>query len=108
VFCSAKCLRFPINPFVAEEESDKEYPQKYHWKVTTADDPTHAQMRESADFRRAKPEYRNPSPGTIIITIAEQTMMNPTSPCVNHWLRFSVPVVPPASECNSIIAHSEL
>jgi hypothetical protein len=79
-------------PLVAVFEKAREYPQKYHWNVTTTDDPTHAQMRDSADLRRAKPEYKKPRPGTMIKTIAEQIRMYPTSPWVNHWLRFSVPV----------------
>lgn len=75
VFWSAKCLRSPMNPFVALDDRASEYPQKYHWNVTTAEDPIHAQMRDRADLRRARPEYRKPRPGTMTITIAEATRM---------------------------------
>lgn len=64
-----------MKPLVALEENASEYPQKYHWKVTTRDDPTQAQISDRADLRRAKPEYRNPRPGTMISTIAEAMMM---------------------------------
>lgn len=52
----AKCFRFPIKPLVALEEKASEYPQKYHWNVTTREDPTQAQMSDRADLRRARPE----------------------------------------------------
>ena len=64
-----------MNPLVPWLENAKEYPQKYHWNVTTADEARTAQINESADFRRASPEYRNPRPGTMTKTMAEPTMM---------------------------------
>jgi hypothetical protein len=33
-----------------------EYPQKYHWKTMTLNDIIVTQMRERADFLRARPE----------------------------------------------------
>jgi hypothetical protein len=54
----------------------KEYPQKYHWKVMIVDEAMHAHIKERADLRLANPEYRKPSPGIIIKTMAEATMMN--------------------------------
>ena len=45
-----------MKPLVAEPLSASEYPQKYHWKVMTELENMHAQMRESADFLRARPE----------------------------------------------------
>jgi len=52
-----------------------EYPQKYHWNVMTEAENMQAQIRDSADFLRARPEYRNASPGTMTKTIAEATRM---------------------------------
>jgi hypothetical protein len=53
----------------------KEYPQKYHWNVITEHDAMQAQIMLNADFLLARPEYKNPRPGTIISTMAEATMM---------------------------------
>jgi hypothetical protein len=39
-------------------------------------DPMQAQIIDSADFLRARPEYRKPVPGIITKTIQEATMMN--------------------------------
>lgn len=38
----------------------------------------------NADFRRANPEYRNPSPGIMTTTMAEATIMYAWSPGANH------------------------
>lgn len=45
-----------MKPLVALEEKASEYPQKYHWNVTTREDPTQAQISDRADLRRARPE----------------------------------------------------
>jgi hypothetical protein len=58
------------------DEKAREYPQKYHWKVMIENDPMQAQIIDSADFLRARPEYRKPVPGIITKTIQEATMMN--------------------------------
>jgi hypothetical protein len=52
-----------------------EYPQKYHWNVITVDENMQAHIMDKADFLLARPEYRKPSPGTMINTMAEATMM---------------------------------
>lgn len=44
----------------------------------------------SADFLRARPEYRNPRPGTMRSTIADETRMYAWSPLSYHWFKFSV------------------
>lgn len=72
-------------------ENANENPQKYHWKVMTDIEAIQAQIILRADFRRARPEYRNPSPGTITITMAEAARIYAWSPDWNHLLRFSVP-----------------
>jgi hypothetical protein len=53
----------------------KEYPQKYHWNVMTVDENMQAHIIDKADFLLARPEYKKPSPGTIINTMAEATMI---------------------------------
>jgi len=45
-----------MKPFVAVGLSAREYPQKYHWKMTTLNDIMTTQMSERADFLRARPE----------------------------------------------------
>lgn len=45
-----------MKPFVAEPLKASEYPQKYHWKVMTELENIHAQIKDSADFLRARPE----------------------------------------------------
>lgn len=57
-------------------------------------EPMQAQIIDSADFRRARPEYRNPSPGTMTKTMAEATIMYAWSPDWNHLLTFSIPIIP--------------
>ena len=52
-----------------------EYPQKYHWKVMTEAENIHAQIRDRADFLRARPEYRKARPGIMTMTMAEATIM---------------------------------
>jgi len=47
--------RLPMKPFV-EGPKASEYPQKYHWKVMTEAENMQAQIRERADFLRARPE----------------------------------------------------
>lgn len=39
-----------------------------------------AHIMDNADFLRARPEYRNPRPGTIKKTMAEPTIMKAWSP----------------------------
>lgn len=39
----------------------------------TEKDAMHAHIMESADFRLARPEYRNPSPGIMTKTIHAET-----------------------------------
>lgn len=46
-FMRPKWLRFPMNPFVAVGEKANEYPQKNHWKITTALLAKTAQIRET-------------------------------------------------------------
>jgi hypothetical protein len=72
--------KFPINPFVALELNASEYPQKYHWKTIIENDPIHAHIIESADLRRANPEYRNPRPGIMRRTIADAMRIYAWSP----------------------------
>ncbi len=48
------------------------------------------QIKERADFLRARPEYRKATPGTMIRTMHEATMMKAWSPDWYHWFRFSV------------------
>ena len=43
-----------------------------------------AQIMDKADFLRARPEYKNPSPGIMIKTMAEATMMYAESPDWYH------------------------
>jgi len=64
-----------MNPLVPVDEKAREYPQKYHWKVMTEKEAMHAQIIESADFRRASPEYRKPIPGIMTSTMQEETRM---------------------------------
>ena len=64
-----------MKPLVAEAEKAREYPQKYHWKVMIVNEAMHAQIMLRADFRRARPEYRNPRPAGMTSTMAEATMM---------------------------------
>lgn len=63
-----------MKPFV-EGPKASEYPQKYHWKVITEAENIHAQIKDSADFLRARPEYRKARPGIMIMTMAEATRM---------------------------------
>jgi len=49
----------------------------------------HAQIIDSADFRRASPEYRNPSPGIINRTMHDETMIYAWSPEENHWFKLT-------------------
>jgi hypothetical protein len=41
----------------------------------TVDEAIQAHINDKADFLLARPEYKNPRPGTIINTMAEATMM---------------------------------
>lgn len=75
VFIKPNFLRSPMKPFVAYWLNANEYPQRYHWKVMMEQDAMQAQIMLSADFLRASPEYRKPSPGTMINTMADATMM---------------------------------
>lgn len=43
--------------------------------MITEKEAMQAQIMERADFRRAKPEYKKPSPGTMTRTMADATMM---------------------------------
>ena len=54
-----KFLRLPIKPLVAVDENDREYPQQNHCKITVAFDAETAQINDRADFRLARPEYKN-------------------------------------------------
>lgn len=45
-----------MKPLVAYWLNANEYPQKYHWNVMIEREPMQAQMRDSADFLRARPE----------------------------------------------------
>jgi hypothetical protein len=45
-----------MKPLVPEALRASEYPQKYHWKVMTELENMQAQMRDRADFLRARPE----------------------------------------------------
>lgn len=45
-----------MKPLVAEPLRASEYPQKYHWKVMTELENMQAQIKDSADFLRARPE----------------------------------------------------
>lgn len=47
-------------------------------------DAIHAQIMDSADLRRARPEYRNPSPGTMMRTIHDETIIYAWSPEEYH------------------------
>jgi hypothetical protein len=47
---------------------------------------------DSADFLRARPEYKNPRPGIMSRTIHDATIMNAWSPDWYHWFKFSVAV----------------
>jgi hypothetical protein len=58
----------------------------------TENDAIHAHIIDKADFRRASPEYRNPSPGIMRRTIHDETMIYAWSPGENHWLRFVVAI----------------
>ena len=64
-----------MKPLMPDEEKASEYPQKYHWKVMTENDAIQAQIIDSADFLRARPEYRKPRPGIMTTTMAEATMI---------------------------------
>ena len=64
-----------MNPLVALELNASEYPQKYHWNTIIEKEAIHAQIIDKADFRRASPEYRKPSPGIISRTMHDETMM---------------------------------
>ena len=71
-----------MNPDVPVAENAREYPQKYHWKVTTENEVIAAQIMESADLRRASadlrrasPEYRKPIPGIMTSTMQEHIRM---------------------------------
>jgi len=44
-----------MKPFVLGPKAS-EYPQKYHWNVMTEAENMQAQIRERADFLRARPE----------------------------------------------------
>jgi hypothetical protein len=54
----------------------------------TEKEPIQAQIMESADFLRARPEYRKPRPGIMSRTMHDATMMKAWSPDWNHWFRF--------------------
>ena len=90
---SPKWPRFPMNPFVAEELKAREYPQKYHWKTMMEKEAIQAQIMDSADFLRARPEYRKPRPGIISKTIHDETMIYAWSPGSNHWFKFMTAVL---------------
>jgi hypothetical protein len=55
----------------------------------TEQEPITAQSKLRADFRLAKPEYKNPRPGTMTRTMAEAMMIYAWSPDWYHLLRFS-------------------
>jgi hypothetical protein len=59
----------------------------------TENEPIHAQIMDNADFLRASPEYRKPSPGIMTRTIHDETMIYAWSPGSNHWFRFMTAVV---------------
>jgi len=75
VFVRPKCLRSPMKPLVPCAENASEYPQRYHWKVMTEKVAMVIHSIVRADFRRARPEYKNPRPGIMTTTMAEATMM---------------------------------
>lgn len=56
----------------------------------TEKEAMHAQIMESADFLRARPEYRKPMPGIMTRTMQEQMRMYAWSPDWYHWFRFVV------------------
>lgn len=64
-----------MNPFVADELKASEYPQRYHWKTIIEKEAIQAQIMDKADFRRARPEYRNPRPGIMSRTMHDETMI---------------------------------
>jgi hypothetical protein len=41
----------------------------------TEKEAIHAQIMDRADLRRARPEYRKPSPGTMINTMHDEIMI---------------------------------
>jgi hypothetical protein len=45
-----------MKPLVPYWLKAREYPQKYHWNVMTEQDAIQAQIKERADFLRARPE----------------------------------------------------
>jgi len=51
-----------------------------------------SQMSESADFLRARPEYKNPTPGIMSQTKAVEAKIHATSPVVTQRLRSVVTV----------------
>jgi hypothetical protein len=61
----------------------------------TEKEPIHAQIMDKADFLRASPEYRKPSPGIMSRTIHDETMIYAWSPGSNHWFRFMTAESPP-------------
>jgi hypothetical protein len=48
-----------MKPLVAVDENAREYPQKNHWNIATEDAQETAQIKDRADFRLARPEYKN-------------------------------------------------
>ena len=69
-----------MKPLFPVDEKLSEYPQKYHWKLITLPAAMQAHIIDSADFLRARPEYRNPRPGTITKTRHDERMMYAVSP----------------------------
>ena len=48
-------------------ENAREYPQKYHWKMTTPLAAATAQIMDNAFLRRDKPEYKNAGWGSACV-----------------------------------------
>jgi hypothetical protein len=56
VLIKPNLCRSPIKPLVPYWLKAREYPQKYHWKVTTLHEAIQAHIMDRADFLRARPE----------------------------------------------------
>jgi len=51
--------RSPTKPLLAVDENAREYPNKSHWAMTTALEQDTTQINDMADFRLARPAYKN-------------------------------------------------
>lgn len=97
----------PRNWLLEEWENVREYPQKNHWKVVTQSAMIDAQSNDKACFFLERPEYKSPTPGTMIHTstaeVATHTMLEPSNWALKSTVKESPPVPVPVAPSIEVV-----